>query len=264
MNNTVYDIDFTRALPQTLKNDESILALGRVIAGELQENIRLSRLNVIYARIDELEEPLLDILAYDFHVDWYDPDSPPEVKREIIKQSVKVHKRLGTKYAVESVVRAYFGSGEVREWWEYGGEPHHFKIISGNPNVTDEQAARFFRILEVVKRKSSWLETILITLTGELYFSMGVVFKEFNRESHIIAPKDYIEQFITLYVNAIHSERSAESHIMGKQDSIGITFTAYARERVREAHAFGNGQIESRHGALLHERVNEKHTMKEE
>lgn len=264
MNNTVYNIDFTRALPQTLKNDESIFAFGRVIAGELQENIRLSRLNIIYARIDELEEPLLDVLAHDFHVDWYDPDSPPEVKREIIKESVRVHKRLGTKYAVESVVRAYFGSGEVREWWEYGGEPHHFKIISGNPNITDEQAARFFHILEVVKRKSSWLETILITLTGEAYFSMGVVFKEFNREAHIIAPKDYIEQFITLNFNAIHSERSAESHIMGKQDSVKITFAAYACEREREAHSFGNGQIESRHGALLYERVNEKHTMKEE
>lgn len=42
--NTVYDIDFTRALPATLKDDETVNALGRVIAAELQKNIRLSRM----------------------------------------------------------------------------------------------------------------------------------------------------------------------------------------------------------------------------
>jgi len=186
MNNAVFDVDFTRTLPEPLKNDKNMLALGRVIAAELQENIRLARLSIIYPRIDELEEAVLDILAYDLHIDWYDPNSPLEVKRAIIKDSVRVHKRMGTKYAVESVVTAYFGGGAVREWFEYGGEPHHFKVISDNPSLTNERAEDFFRILNIVKRKSSWLDTILITLTGESSLCVAVASREFTRETHLI------------------------------------------------------------------------------
>ena len=129
MNNTVYDVDFTRALPAPLRNDEAMLALGRVIAGELQENIKLARYAVIYARIDELEEDILDILARDLHVDWYEDSYPVETKREVIKNSVKVHKRLGTKYAILTALGSVFPNTEVEEWFEYGGEPFYFRIV---------------------------------------------------------------------------------------------------------------------------------------
>ena len=48
MNNTIYGIDLTRALPPTLKNDEDMLALARVIGAELQETGRMIRQNIIY------------------------------------------------------------------------------------------------------------------------------------------------------------------------------------------------------------------------
>ena len=47
MNNTIYGIDLTRALPPTLKNDEDMLALARVIGAELQETGRLIRQNIV-------------------------------------------------------------------------------------------------------------------------------------------------------------------------------------------------------------------------
>lgn len=236
INNTIYDVDFTRALPAALKEDSTMLALGSVIAGELQRNIELSRLNIIYARIDELEENVLDILAYDLLIDWYDPDAAIELKRTIIKQSVKVHKLMGTKYAVESVVNAYFGSGEVRMWYEYGGEPHHFKIISDNPNITDENAEKFFRLLSVVKRLSSWLETVLIALTGESSVFLGMVIKERNREAHI----------------------------MERQDAISRAHIAIMRDTTTDKTAFGRSGIQSYHGVVLYEEGREEHAIKEE
>ena len=115
MNNTIYGIDLTRALPPTLKNDEDMLALARVIGAELQETGRLIRQNIIYPRIDELPENVLDILAYDLHVDWYDFDYPIEAKRSIIKDSVKVHKRLGTVYATLTALRSVYPNSEIEE-----------------------------------------------------------------------------------------------------------------------------------------------------
>lgn len=260
MSNTVYDIDFTRSLPSTLKNDETIYTLGRVIAAELQKNIRLSRLNIIYPRIDELDENLLDILAYDLHIDWYDPDVATDVKRTIIKESVRVHKRLGTKYAVESVIRAYFGSGDVTEWYEYGGRPHYFKITTTNPSITDEQAKRFFKMLGIVKRKSSWLEKLIIYLTGEMFLYVGFAYKEFNREAHVMGVSG---GFDIEYMTALY-ERAAETHVMGLKDKFDVEYFALFHERTDETHVIGNRRFNALFSALLHERTSEQHTIKEE
>ena len=130
MNDTVHDVDFTRALPSPLKNDESMLALGKAIANELRENIRLARLATIYPRIDELGEELLDVLARDLRVDWYDDDDPEEVKRAVVKSGVRVHKRLGTKYAVEAALGDVLPGTTIEEWFEYGGAPYTFRIFA--------------------------------------------------------------------------------------------------------------------------------------
>ena len=90
--NDIYSIDFTRSLPPVLKNDPKMIALARTIAEQLQVTARQIEKNIIYARIDELDEQTLDVLAYDLHVDWYDYSYPIEVKRQTIKDSVKVHR----------------------------------------------------------------------------------------------------------------------------------------------------------------------------
>jgi len=190
MSDTVFDVDFTRSLPQSLKDDPNMAALGKAISGELQENIHMSRLTLIYARIDELSEEWLDILAVDLHVDWYDPDSPIEVKRAIIKDSVRIHMTLGTRPAVERVLTAYFGSGQVQHWYEYGGEPHFFRIITDNQSVSFAQEQQFMRILNIVKRKSSWLEQLRVELVEEFSAYFGLAFREFHRETHVITEEE--------------------------------------------------------------------------
>ena len=97
----MYTVNFADYLPGALKQDPKIKAIAEAVtkealtvSGEI-ENV------LIYSRIDELPEALIDILAYDMHVDWYDYSFPLKVKRDILKSSVKVHKKMGTKYAVE-------------------------------------------------------------------------------------------------------------------------------------------------------------------
>ena len=115
----VYDVDFTRALPQPLKNDETMLSLGRAIAGELQQNIQLARHTLIYPRIDELDDQLLDILAVDLKVDWYDFNGTLEEKRKAVKECIYVHRYKGTKYAVETALKSIYANVVVSEWFEY-------------------------------------------------------------------------------------------------------------------------------------------------
>ena len=163
MNNSdIYSVDFTRSLPPTLKDDPEINALGRAIAEQLQITPRQNRQNIIYARIDELDEQTLDILAYDLHVDWYDHSYPIEVKRQTIKDSVKIHRRLGTKYAVETALGAVFPGTRVEEWFEYDGDPYTFRVIinaTENGVTAAQQAAVLERVI-FYKNLRSHLEAV--------------------------------------------------------------------------------------------------------
>lgn len=71
MSNTPTAEEFLRALPPVLRNDRRMMALGQVVAEELSDRMSEIEKAAIYPRIDELDEALLDILAYDFKVDWY-------------------------------------------------------------------------------------------------------------------------------------------------------------------------------------------------
>jgi phage tail P2-like protein len=262
--NDVYTVDFTRALPAPLRNDPKILALGKTIAAELQQNIGMARLAIIYPRIDELDHALLDILAHDLHIEWYDPDSNIELKREIIKDSVRIHKTLGTRQAVERVVTAYFGSGAVRHWYEYGGKPHHFKIVSDNPSITEEGEREFLWILNIVKRLSSWLDEIIISLATRFDIYFGVAVREFNREVHLLMPEAALELTVKEFIYT----RAREAHLIGITHPDWRFYHGQAfRHMTRERHSIQGEREEPTYvlfGALHHERTHETHIIKEE
>ena len=158
----IFTVNFADYLPGALKQDPKIRAIAEAVtkealtvSGEI-ENV------LIYSRIDELPEALIDILAYDMHVDWYDYSFPLKVKRDILKSSVKVHKKMGTKYAVEKALGALYPQSEVEEWYQYEGEPHHFHIVC---DVTENRVtASFQEIINAVmmyKRLSSHLDEVV-------------------------------------------------------------------------------------------------------
>ena len=69
------------SLPLVLQQDKSMMALADGIAELLsQRPDEIDHLR-IYSAIDRLPEQILDILAYDFKVDWWDGNYSLEEKR---------------------------------------------------------------------------------------------------------------------------------------------------------------------------------------
>lgn len=125
--------------PAALQRDQSAGALANITARLLARRpAEIGRLR-IYPAIDCLDERLLDILAYDFKVDWWDTGYLLEEKRRTLKDSWRVHKLLGTKAAVETAIRAIYPLTQVEEWFEYGGEPYHFRL---NIDITSDSGDR--------------------------------------------------------------------------------------------------------------------------
>lgn len=135
------------ALPVALQRDPSVVALARAAAEALaMRPTEIDRLR-IYSQIDLLDEPLLDILAHDYKVDWWDADYTADEKRRTLKDSWRVHKLLGTKAAVETAISAIYPHTTVQEWFEYGGKPYHFRL---NINITNDSidSVKQRRVLE--------------------------------------------------------------------------------------------------------------------
>lgn len=117
------------SFPVALSKDPKMIALAKSVANVLAHRRSEIKSLLIYNRIDELPEELLDILAHDFAVDWYDYDLSLEAKRRTIKTMMYIHRHRGTTGAVVQGVCNIYPGSRVEEWWQYGGEPYHFRII---------------------------------------------------------------------------------------------------------------------------------------
>lgn len=157
----ILNADLTQTFPNALQYDERMVAWAKVMAGALQNIAAGDRDVGIYYRLNELDEFMLDILAGELHIDWYDFTYDIETKREVIANSVKVHKMLGTRAAVDTVLHAIFQEDfELEEWWQYNGKPYTFRI---NVDVSErglkaEEHKAAVRSITLTKNLRSHLE----------------------------------------------------------------------------------------------------------
>lgn len=124
---------------------------------------------LIYPHLDEWSGEVLDALAWGFHVDGYDATAPDAEKRRMIHNSFTVHKYKGSVYAVKQIVSGVFGSqSDVIEWFDYDGQPYHFKVIvyciDRGAGEDDIQRAR--DLVTVGKNLRSVLDDITLVLIG--------------------------------------------------------------------------------------------------
>ena len=180
------DIEFIKLLPQFMRDDKANQGLAAAIDEIVPQLAQSLALLSTWDHIDELGEAELDELAWELNILWYDTGATIAVKRELIKNSDKVYQRLGTKWAVENVISTYFGEGHVEEWFEYGGEPGHFRVASPNPTINNERLNEFLNLLNKVKRASAKLDGIVITLTGQMSTYAGVALHETGHERYAI------------------------------------------------------------------------------
>jgi phage tail P2-like protein len=175
-----------KLLPQFMQNDTAVRGLAAGINSIVQPlALDLEKLST-WDCIDILSEAELDDLAWELNILWYDASAPIEVKRNIVRDSDKVYKKLGTKWAVENVINTYFGEGYIEEWFQYGGDPGHFRVYSTNPTLTESKFEEFLSLLSKVKRASAKLDGVFINLTGQMNLYAGTALHEHGAEQYNI------------------------------------------------------------------------------
>ena len=167
-----------RTLPEVLREDDNMRALAAAIADALSDERARTKAIKMYVRIMTLPEKLLDILAHDFKVDWWDADMTVVQKRRVLAASWAVHRTLGTAGAVKKALSSEFAGAEVREWYEYGGDPYWFKVdidISDDAYATSARIERAVGRIPVYKNLRSHLEEINLVQRTRAGVAAGVI-----------------------------------------------------------------------------------------
>lgn len=157
-----------RVLPDVLARDKKAYALAKAAAEAIEAVTAEIPAAQIYTAIDTLPEGLLDILAHDFKVDWWDGNYTLEQKRQTLKDSWRVHRMLGTPAAVELAISAIYPDTTVSEWFEYDGKPYHFRLNIDATYETVDQA-KHQRVLERVE----FYKNLRSVLDGVEYYDAG-------------------------------------------------------------------------------------------
>lgn len=178
-------------LPQNLLADAQIYAAARALDDELQKVTAATRDALILPRIDELSEEVIDLLAWQWSVDFYDELKSLGEKRNAVKQSIAMHRIKGTRRAVELALHMVYTSGEVSEWFEYGGQPYYFRVRFIEPeNIRTEDVDRVIRIINTVKNTRSWLESIGFTRHVPMGLYHGTVVST-NKTYRLMPPRPH-------------------------------------------------------------------------
>lgn len=171
------DVDLIKLCPSFMREDKANQILAKGVSNIFQTWANnLDRLPVIN-QLDKLKEAELDQLASDRNIFWYDYKANISVKRALIKNAKLVFNRLGTVWAVESVMNDYLPQSELQEWFDYDGEAGYFRLITNNTEILRTDIQVFLNILKGIKRRSIWLEDIILRLEQYLiiYSGWGVV-----------------------------------------------------------------------------------------
>ena len=126
------------------------------------ENIQNQIINaLILPRIDQItDENLLDLLAWQLHIEGYELATTIEQKISMIKNAFLLHKYKGTPYAIKQVFASLGITAELQEWFQYNGNPYMFKILLDTVISDEETYIELVKLINEYKNVRSWLESI--------------------------------------------------------------------------------------------------------
>ena len=105
----------TDGLPRVLARQEWVIALSEALGLALGKTLDYTDESQIYTRLDTAPETVLDVLAVDWKIDWYDTELTVEQKRRIVKTALTVRRLMGTAAAVKLQVHAIYPEATVTE-----------------------------------------------------------------------------------------------------------------------------------------------------
>lgn len=144
-------------LPFNIKNDNiEAKALSYVLQQSISMLCNYSDGIRIMAVIDDMSEEVIDNLAVELNMPYYNSKSNIAIKRALLKNVFVWHLKSGTKYAIKQYLSdinsLIEGETDIQEWYEYDGLPYHFRIIFSILEDADKENISTNEIIAQINR----------------------------------------------------------------------------------------------------------------
>lgn len=194
-------------LPSNLLEDPQVSAAAKALDAELQAVTKATAETLHLPRLDELPETVVDLLAWQWHVDFYEPlGLDIATKRRLVKESIAWHRTKGTPAAVEKMLKAVWGSAHIEEWFEYGGSPGCFRVdIATTETIREADIPVVAKAVDTNKNARSWLDVVNFRreVDGSVFF--GQVLSQENAYEIIPQAIQNTQATTTIYIGTGHT-----------------------------------------------------------
>ncbi len=167
------DSQIVQILPEYFADRASVQALSYALNQAIKRLVGYIEGIGVFAVIDAVPEYILDMIALELNTQHYDDLLDVKSKRSLVKNTFIWYGKAGTPEAVEELVNAVFGEGEVHEWFQYGGEPYTFRIVT-NADAECESIEKFEKLIERVKSIRSRIDEIMFIRKQDAVLYMGI------------------------------------------------------------------------------------------
>lgn len=166
---TINEISLLDILPSSIRDDEKVIAVAKSLDVELQKLSLQTKLPLHLPRLNELDHDVLNELAWQYDAIFFEPENMTlEVKRQIVANSIKQWRTVGTPYAVRQMLDNFAKGTQIQEWFEYGGEPYHFKLLLKELRDLDDNGETIMRLINSTKNVRSWIDAFDFDLTKDV------------------------------------------------------------------------------------------------
>lgn len=160
------EAQITDGLPRILREQPWVKALSLAAAELHRKTMAYIDRSQIYMDIDTVDEDVLDVMAVNWKIEWYDTEYDIEQKRRIVKTALNIRRTMGTVAAVKAQADAIYPGSTLEEWFEYGSSPGKFRLRVNIMTVEEQEKFSAMSLREVerrlaaAKRFSSHLEEV--------------------------------------------------------------------------------------------------------
>lgn len=197
MSRRLLDTSFIELLPDSISGDARIRAAAAALDAVQPATVRGIPSLLLWARLYQadprtlfpplarlapqglppLSEAELDLLAWQLHVEGYEGAADYATKHRMVLDSIPVHRKKGTPWAVETALATFLSRPvDVTEWFQYSGKPYFFRVHFdvSDQGFSEAQAQGVFPLIWSTKNVRSWLDYIETKTVRELPVYAGL------------------------------------------------------------------------------------------
>lgn len=174
-----------REIPDNLLRDEKVKHLANSLQSSLDNMLEWADKINYRMNLEALPDEIIEHLLWESHItvnEGLELATTREQKINLIKHSVELHRLKGTPAALEMVFQLINIDCRMQEWFEYGGDPYHFKldVMLRDKSLNEENLKLLTSLVMEYKNVRSWLDAIHVHLAsvGPTYVGACAIFGE--------------------------------------------------------------------------------------